>query len=379
MERNYAVVLSCLLLVSPVLFAGDLEPSAAPGSTMKTLDEVEPRIPIPGSDTATAAFTISQSGSYYLAGNRLCNNTGISVTASDVTIDLMGYTLKGSGADVGILLGGCSNVEIKNGTVKNFQNGIYNSYNITGAENHRVINTRVVSNSRLGIYLAGEGNLVKSCTVSNNGGSPSATVYGIYVGGSSTISGNEISYNGQGSPYTVNCISCDGQSIICDNVILHNGDDCTGSFVDLITCSGGTINNNVCYNNAGSAVVNSVIGISAGFGSAITNNKIQALGRDADTTSVYGINASYGCTLTGNTVFQAGGSADYTNAYGIYASSGCSLMSNCVMSNGTAAGGTTYGIFLYGNDVAEQNVSYNNYGTNMYVGAGSVLGNNVAP
>jgi len=62
------------------LTAGNLNPPAPPTSgTMKTLDQVEPRIPIPASATPTDVFTINQPGSYYLTGDRHCSDAGIQV------------------------------------------------------------------------------------------------------------------------------------------------------------------------------------------------------------------------------------------------------------------------------------------------------------
>lgn len=72
---------------------GSLTPPGAPGPTMKTLDQVEARTPIPG---GTAPYTISASGSYYLTGNiTVATGDVITSTAADVTIDLNGFNLIG--------------------------------------------------------------------------------------------------------------------------------------------------------------------------------------------------------------------------------------------------------------------------------------------
>ncbi len=102
-QKETKVVMSLLALASLVLFslggyAGKLEPSAPPGPTMKTLNEVEPRMAVQSlSGDANSLYVISQPGSYYLTGNITGepNKCGIMIAANNVTLDLMGFSLIG--------------------------------------------------------------------------------------------------------------------------------------------------------------------------------------------------------------------------------------------------------------------------------------------
>ncbi|MBS0659104.1 MAG: hypothetical protein JSR82_12755 [Verrucomicrobia bacterium] len=111
-----------LLLVAPVSGQGTLTPPGAPAATMKTLDQIEPRIPI-----STLPFTILSSGHYYLTRSLTSTTDGIKINADDVTIDLGGFTLTGDGGsgDIGIeVLTGHTRIRVRGGRVVNFAVGV---------------------------------------------------------------------------------------------------------------------------------------------------------------------------------------------------------------------------------------------------------------
>jgi hypothetical protein len=269
-----AFSLAALLVISFLAVAGNLEPTAPPGPTMKTLDEVEPRIPIPASDSPVSTFTISQSGSYYLSGNRNCSTNGIRVDANDVTINLMGYSLLGpdSGSYSGVDMYGRSNVEIRNGTVRGFFCGINENY--VRGRNHRVINIRAISNSNHGIILQSTNNLIKDCTVSRNG-LKASSVFGINSGPGSTITGNMVYENGFSATGNVNSIIASSGSTITGNTVYDNGTQAmgTGTYVrGIYVSSGCTVIGNTVYRNGLDAHGSTVRGIHLDGNSLVDQN-----------------------------------------------------------------------------------------------------------
>jgi len=96
-----------ILLACPCLLAqGPLVPPAGPPAPgMKTLDQIA-TLAEAGADARTIIgdpggfYTISASGSYRLASNRVApaGNVSIIVNAPDVVIDLNGFTISAGGA-----------------------------------------------------------------------------------------------------------------------------------------------------------------------------------------------------------------------------------------------------------------------------------------
>lgn len=170
-------VLSVLALSGSTLAGGLNPPAGNVAPTMKTLDQVEARIPIPGG-VNPGQFTITQPGSYYMTGNRVYTqgNTpaSIKITVDDVTIDLNGYAIIATGAGrLGDAISdrsddgtsGIVNPVVRNGAIAG--PGIDDSGLALGYSNGARVENMTVRNVMNGeaIYV-GEGGMVVDCTAS---------------------------------------------------------------------------------------------------------------------------------------------------------------------------------------------------------------------
>jgi hypothetical protein len=143
-------------------------------------------------------YRITEPGSYRLKGNLLvtaADTTAISIDASNVTIDLNGFSIVGPGPGVGLYgiadLSANTAVAVRNGTIAGFSYGIQLTGPggpkdlVTGA----IIQNMTVYNNGVGIS-SGPSSLLRDNVATGN------TSEGIRTRAYSTIAGNTVTNNG---------------------------------------------------------------------------------------------------------------------------------------------------------------------------------------
>jgi hypothetical protein len=249
--------------------------------------------PAVGTRITSLPCTITAPGYYYLVGNLSYSGTGdgITVDADNVTIDLMGFVLAGPG-DTGISISNHNNIEIRNGTVKNWDNGIYEY----GGSCIRVIGIRVNNNTGTDVYLfEGDDTLIQDCSAQSTGTAPGlyslgnkGTIKGcIVVGGNAAISEGTASDN-----LVLNATRKDNEGItsIGPGTVSHNA--AINSTIGISDFEGGSIVGNVVYTNSGQTGIEAA-GPSPSMVNLLDQNTVSGTGTHylAQNPNVWGVNA----------------------------------------------------------------------------------------
>jgi len=395
MNRALACLASTLLPGSAAL-AGPLTPPAGPVAPTGRLG---PRTEVNAQNTPgdiDSRFKIIQPGSYYLPGNitGVAGAHGIEIAASGVTLDLMGFELRGvPGSLDGINVSLASrNVHIHRGSLRDWDgagadalNAVNSSLcNILAADNGEdglsigagglVDRCAALGNGATGIQGAGGPASIRACTAQSNGRD------GIQASLGSTIIGSTASVNGSVG------INAAAGSTISACAALSN------SLGGIYAASGSTIAGCAAFGNG-------VAGISVASGSMVS--ACSAQGNDGDgivagdrsqvRDSAAGTNAGRGIEA-GSSSAVLGATASFNNGIGVLVGDdsrvqGCIANANGVngieLSTGasalhcTASANTFDGVHSFSRATIEGCQTVDNGRDGIRIGSFGVVRNNV--
>jgi hypothetical protein len=273
MKTSSAILLVLMLTLAPTTARGDFYVIPGGGTAA-------------GTEIKSLPHTITAPGFYFIKKNLTCSaaSHGITVSAPDVTLDLMGFCISGTanmGNYDGVYLNEHDNVEIRNGTIRSFgRNGILNQ---SGGCGHRIINMRLRENSADGLYLGGKNNTVASCTAMHNGGR------GIFAGFRGIVRDNACYQNASTG------LEAGNGSIVTGNSSYRN------EYWGIRAYNGSTVSGNTAFSNDNG-------GMLTAEGSTVTGNTC------CFNKSNYGIQTGNECLVMGNTAYSNTGGNIKSNA-----------------------------------------------------------------
>jgi hypothetical protein len=118
----------------------------------------------------SACGTISTPGNFVVTKNLTASGDCITITSSNVNIDLKGHTLDGDGTGSGITGNDLQNIVINDGKIKHFATGINLTASSGGTANDTIQNMNVSNNTGGGIHVVRCCNTFANVTANNNGG-----------------------------------------------------------------------------------------------------------------------------------------------------------------------------------------------------------------
>jgi parallel beta-helix repeat protein len=195
-----------------------------------------------------------------------CPGSGILISGNNITLDLGGHTVDGTGSGDGISILGTADVEVVNGVIRDFKNGVQISQALrTTVENVTVVGSR---GGAIGI-VESESTVVGDNTI-RSGLTGISVLNGVatqiennhVVSATSGIGVTTISTPGGGLPPNSSGVTIQGNNVIRsasdgirigpaveeatveDNVAVNNGDDGIEVLSDGVTIEGNKANSN---------------------------------------------------------------------------------------------------------------------------------------
>ena len=337
---------------------GSLTPAGSPAESMKTLQQVEPRIDVatlPGN--FATEHVITSPGSYYLSGNVHPNNdNGVRIEASNVTLDLNGFEIAPSAGNPtsGLTVdSGLRNVTVRNGTIRGFGYGVVNNSNVRSV----LLENLLIADTTIGGIVADDSWTIRNCRIEGGSGNQG----GLNAGSSAIVEYCAV-MNWQGSSsFAV------GFNSVVQSCVVQGGED-------GISAGAGSIVRDCSVNN-----VTGDWGILVETGSIVSDCSVTASavqhGIEANESVVLhncvvsentscdrGISTERAATIRGCNV--TGNIGDGVESYGIYATSVANV-SDCVSrgnSNTNTPGVATHGVGLRvqsGSQVRNCSVAFN--------------------
>lgn len=181
----------------------------------------------------TGPTNISAPGSYILVNDVVGTFTGIYIDSSNVKLDLNGFTITHTGANLGdgvAILPGHKNIEITNGAIAGHtRHGIFAPGKSATPRNIKISNLRIADNAITAISLEGNpGFIIEDCVISGG-------AVGIYSFAAGLVLNNVIGNNSSGG-----LVAYSNRLGYRSNVFYSNTPDVSGSGTNLgdNLCSG---------------------------------------------------------------------------------------------------------------------------------------------